>query len=229
MSLSNSLLHIPLHIPVKKALTQAAIELPAEQVQKLDAFLQLIGKWNRAYNLTAVREIDQMIPRHIIDSLSLLPYLPTDKGSTSDDHFDVIDVGSGAGLPVIPLAIVHPQLKFLSIESNGKKTRFQQQAKVELGLQNITVMQERVEKVQAQASCVVSRAFTAPDKFLQIARGMCKPGGQVLIMLGKADKLPDSLPEPFELETLEQVRIAGVDSERHIAVVSRPREGGDPS
>ncbi len=208
-----------LHVPLKKALLQAAIELPAEQVQKLDGFLQLIAKWNRAYNLTAVREIDQMIPRHIIDSLSLLAYLRIDKLCATDDNFDVIDIGSGAGLPVIPLAIVHPQLTFLSIESNGKKTRFQQQAKVELGLKNITVMQERVETVQAQASCVVSRAFTAPNKFLQIAEGLCKPGGQVLIMLGKADKLPDSLPKPFKLESLEKVRIAGVESERHIAVV----------
>ena len=161
-----------------------------------------------------------MIPRHIIDSLSLLAYLRTGDADISDSHIDVIDIGSGAGLPVIPLAIVHPQLKILSIESNGKKTRFQQQAKVELGLQNITVMQERVENVQAQASCVVSRAFTAPDKFLQIAGGLCKLGGQVLIMLGKADKLPEQLPEPFQLESVEQVRIAGVDSERHIAVVS---------
>ena len=212
MSLTNSSL--------QAALVEAAIKLPAEQIQKLEAYLLLISKWNRAYNLTAVREIDQMIPRHIIDSLSLLPHLRTGEAGTTDEHVDVIDIGSGAGLPVIPLAIVHPQLKFLSIESNGKKTRFQQQAKVELALQNITVLQERVENVQAQASCVVSRAFTAPEQFLQIASGLCKPGGQVLIMLGKADKLPEKLPEPFQLEAVEKVNIAGVESERHIAVVT---------
>ncbi len=204
---------------LQTALTEAAIQLPVEQVHMLDAYLQLMGKWNRAYNLTAVREIDQMIPRHIIDSLSLLPHLRTGEASTDEDHIDVIDIGSGAGLPVIPLAIVHPQLKFLSIESNGKKTRFQQQAKVELGLPNLTVLQERVENVQAQASCVVSRAFTAPEKFLAIAQGLCKPGGQVLIMLGKADKMPEALAEPFVLESIEKVSIAGVESERHIAVV----------
>lgn len=213
MSLSNATL--------PSALTQAGIVLPVERIDMLDAFLALIVKWNRAYNLTAVRDIDQMIPRHIIDSLSLLPHLHTSKNSNVEDDFDVIDIGSGAGLPVIPLAIVHPELRFLSIESNGKKTRFQQQAKLELGLQNVTVMQERAENVSAQASCVVSRAFTAPDKFLQIADRLCKPGGQVLIMLGKADKLPDTLPMPFTLQSVARVRIDEMDSERHIACVSK--------
>jgi len=221
MSLSKPLL--------QSALQKAAIDIDVEQVDKLDAYLQLIGKWNRAYNLTAVREIDQMVPRHIIDSFTLLPYLRIGAASgteainggvrDADELVDVIDIGSGAGLPVIPLAIMYPQLTFLSIESKGKKTRFQQQAKVELGLQNMTVLQERVENVQAQASCVVSRAFTAPAQFLAIAGKLCKPGGQVLIMLGKADKLPEQLPEPFALESFKQVHIAGVESERHIALV----------
>jgi len=139
---------------LQTALVQASIELPDEKLEQLNSFLQLINKWNKAYNLTAVRDIEQMIPRHIIDSLTVLPYL-SGFGTLEDGQVDVVDIGSGAGLPVIPLAIVHPQLQFLSIESNGKKTRFQQQAKLELGLSNLNVKQERVENVQAQASCVV--------------------------------------------------------------------------
>ena len=207
---------------LQKALQAASISLPDEQVDKLDSFLALIDKWNRVYNLTAVRQVSEMIPRHIIDSLALLEHLSLIKNDLQDANgVDVIDIGSGAGLPVIPLAIARPDLSFLSIESNGKKTRFQQQVKLELKLGNVDVVQERVENVNAEAQVVVSRAFTAPDKFLKIAEPLCVSGGFVLVMLGLAEKLPVDLPKPFVLESIHQLTIAGLDSERHIAIIKK--------
>lgn len=207
---------------LQEALLLARISLLDEHVDKLGAFLVLINKWNRVYNLTAVRQPDEMIPRHIIDSLTLLKYLTEVKSDLQqDESVDVLDIGSGAGLPVIPLAIARPDLQFLSVESNGKKTRFQQQAKLELELRNVNVLQERVENVTASAQVVVSRAFTAPDKFLKIADPLCASGGQVLLMLGKAEKLPVKFPKPYELDAIHEITIDGLDSERHIAVIKK--------
>lgn len=207
---------------LQKALHSASISLSDERVASLDSFLSLINKWNRVYNLTAVRQPEEMIPRHIIDSLTLLPYLSDLKNDLlKDGSVDVLDIGSGAGLPVIPLAIARPDLQFLSIESNGKKTRFQQQAKLELNLGNVTVLQERVENVTVAAQVVVSRAFTAPDKFLTIANPLCVSGGRVMVMLGRVDKLPVDLSKPYVSSEIHQISIAGLDSERHIAVIKK--------
>ncbi len=217
----------PNSITVQDALTQAQITLPESQVLKLEEFVALIEKWNRVYNLTAVRKKNEMIPRHIIDSLCLLPHLPTaSNGSMVDDHVDVIDIGSGAGLPCIPLAIARPDLKLMSIETIGKKTRFQQQAKLELNIDNLHVVQARAEETVAQASVVLSRAFTAPEKFLEFAENFIEPGGTVLVMLGKAERMPEALPAPFQLKAMHDVQIAGLESQRHIAVVEHVIEKG---
>jgi 16S rRNA (guanine527-N7)-methyltransferase len=135
---------------------------------------------------------------------------------------DVLDIGSGAGLPVLPLAIVRPDLQFVSVESNGKKTRFQQQVMLELGLQNVTVLQDRIESVVALARQVTSRAFTAPAPFLEIAGKHCAHGGSAVVMLGHADRLPDKLPEPFQLESIRPVVNPLVEGLRHIAVCLVP-------
>ncbi len=180
----------------------------------------LLAKWNKVYNLTAVRDSRQMVDRHLLDSLVMSRWLPA-KPADDQSVFDVMDVGTGAGLPVLPLALIRPDLRFLSVESNGKKTRFQQQAVLELGLGNVTVLQDRIEHVDAQAQLVLSRAFTAPVDFLRIAQTLCVPDGAVAVMLGRAERLPETLLPHYELQELVEVEVPGTDSARHVALCRR--------
>ena len=122
---------------LQQGLREMGLNLAAPVQKKLLNFLKLLEKWNRAYNLTAIRDPEQMVPRHLLDSLTVLPYL---QGSR------VLDIGTGAGLPGIPLALARPDLEFTLLDSNAKKTRFATQALHELGLKNVVVQQERVEK-----------------------------------------------------------------------------------
>lgn len=190
------------------------------QREQLIRFLSLLVKWNRVYNLTAVREPRQMIDRHLLDSLVLASWLPVSPAGDAQ-VYDVIDIGTGAGLPVLPLAMVRPDLRFLSVESVGKKTRFQQQAVMALNLSNVTVCNRRIQDTDACARLVMSRAFTAPAAFLEIARDHCLPDAQVLILLGRAERLPEVLPSGFTLLQLQAVRIPGTDTPRHIALCQR--------
>lgn len=180
-------------------------------------YVSLLVKWNRVYNLTALRDPLAIVQRHLLDSLVLLRWLP-ENSCVSAGVTDVVDVGSGAGLPVLPLAMARPDLEFVSIEPNGKKSRFQQQALIELGLDNVTVENLRVQEVSLQAGFVTSRAFTAPFEFLKIAGPLCAEEAQVAVMLAHADRLPDPLPAGFTLQELAPVDIPGSSAPRHIAL-----------
>ena len=187
-------------------------------------YVHLLHKWNRVYNLTAVRDLNAMVQRHLLDSLVLCRWLPEQTNASdraADAQVDVIDVGSGAGLPVLPLAIVRPDLQFASIESNGKKTRFQQQALVELDIKNVQVLNQRVQDVCLKALFVTSRAFTAPEAFLSIAEPLCLMAGRVVIMLGHSERLPSTLPAPYFLQELLPIDIPGSQAARHVAVCRR--------
>jgi 16S rRNA (guanine527-N7)-methyltransferase len=189
-------------------------------IQPLEQFLELLVKWNRVYNLTAVREPVEMVDRHLIESLIMNRWLPT-ATKTCDGVFDVMDIGSGAGLPVIPLAIARPDLSFVSIESNGKKCRFQQQALMELKLSNVRIVNDRVENVSISAHMVLARAFTAPEDFLRIAQPLCAKNGQVAIMLGHAERFPAQLSDQYSLEELVELSVPGTESARHVALCRR--------
>jgi len=189
----------------------AALEAPVRR--RLVAFVQLLAKWNRVWNLTAVRDPDQMLERHVLDSLGLLPFV--DEAPRLDGVPDLLDIGSGAGLPVLPLAIARPGLACVSVERTGKKARFQRQAVLELGLDRVRVRADRIEDVGQRASIVTSRAFTAPEAFLQLAAAHVAPGGRALVMLGRAERLPERLPAPFELDRLHRLEAR---HERHVAV-----------
>lgn len=199
------------------------IDIPAGIRSQLLSYIDLLMKWNRVYNLTAVRDPCAMVKRHLLDSLVLLRWLPSqsinpDRLPPAEHAVDVVDIGSGAGLPVLPLAIARPDLSFVSIESNGKKTRFQQQVLVELALANVQVQHCRVQDASLQGAFITSRAFTAPESFLKIAKPLCSANAQVAIMLGHADRLPQPLPVPYKLEQLEPVDIPGAAGARHIAL-----------
>lgn len=182
---------------------------------KVDAFLDLLQKWNKAYNLTAVRDRDQMVSRHAWDSLSTRPFI---HGKS------LLDVGSGAGLPGLVLAIVDPALEVTVLDSNGKKVRFCEHAIAALGLTNAKAVQERVESYRPGATfdTVVSRAFATVAEFVEQAGHLCAEGGVMLAMKGAnpAAELAE-LPEDWQALAVHRVTVPGLDAERHIVVLGR--------
>ena len=154
-------------------LRELGLSLDDAQQQALLAYRDLLVKWNRAYNLTAVRDPGEMIQRHLLDSLSVLAHL---------DDRDTLDVGTGAGLPGIPLAIARPDLRFVLLDSNGKKTRFVRHARRELGLSNVEVVNTRVEQYRNAPSQIISRAFAALPDMLQALAPLITDGSRVLAM-----------------------------------------------
>ncbi len=169
-------------------LKQMGLAISQPQQQKLLAYLALLMKWNKAYNLTAIRDPDEMVPRQLLDSLSILPLVQGQR---------ILDVGTGAGLPGIPLAICMPETKFTLIDSNGKKTRFVQQARMELGLDNLQVQQSRVEQLDTtdRFDTITSRAFAALPDIVRLTKWLLTENGTLLAMKG-------SIPEQ-EIKTVQ--------------------------
>ena len=164
---------------LRQGVESLALEVTDAQQQQLMDFLALLFKWNRAYNLTAVRDPLEMVGRHLLDSLAVLPHL---RGVRC------LDMGCGPGLPGIPLAILRPDMSFVLLDSNGKKIRFVRQASLELGLVNVTGVQQRVEEYRPEAGfdCLVARAFTDLPRMLALSAHLRSPGSLLLAM--KADK-----------------------------------------
>jgi len=205
-------------------LAALGIAADAGQQRGLLAYVALLAKWNRVYNLTAVREPRQMVVRHILDSLAVLPYLHGRR---------VLDVGTGGGLPGIPLALLSPEREFVLLDSNGKKTRFVQQAVLELGLDNVGVVHARVEAWRpAQAfDTVISRAFASIGDMLNKAGTYCVEDGRLLAMKGA---LPEyelaSLPAGFEVVAIHRLRVPGMeDEQRHLVCLAPAHHGHDNS
>ena len=160
-----------------QGLERLEVEVDAEQRRQLLGLVALLHKWNRAYNLTAVRSPEEMVARHLLDSAAMVPYI---KGP------DLLDVGAGPGFPGIVLAILRPELAVTLLDSNGKKVRFQRQAVMELGLTNVTPVQARVEDFEAPFAQVISRAFASLGDFVYLTLPLVAPGGQWLAMKGPA-------------------------------------------
>ncbi|MBX2882876.1 MAG: 16S rRNA (guanine(527)-N(7))-methyltransferase RsmG [Granulosicoccus sp.] len=195
-----------------EGLAQTTHALSDGQSEQLVELVELLHKWNRVYNLTAVRDPSQMVSRHLLDSLVLIPYITG--GS-------LLDIGSGAGLPGLPLAIAMPDLSCTLLDSNGKKTRFIQHAVTELGLRNVDVVHARVEDALiAPADTIVSRAFSSPLDIISVAGQLCQPGGTIVFMLGQVDETLQSLPEGYQLDRLDSVKVPFEEGARHIAVCS---------
>jgi 16S rRNA (guanine527-N7)-methyltransferase len=189
---------------------QMGLRLPAGAVTRLIAYLTLLERWNRAYNLTAVRNPDAMVVRHLLDSLSILPWLEGPR---------ILDVGSGAGLPGVPLAIARPDCAFHLLDSNGKRTRFLTQVVADLRLANIHIVRSRVEDYQPAApfNSVVSRAFATLADMAADAGRLCAPGGRLLAMKGV---FPDDelarLPSGYAVVGVYPLQVPGLDAERHL-------------
>lgn len=183
------------------------LKLPPHVIQQQLNFIGLLQQWNASYNLTAVRDINEMVSKHLLDSLSVLPYL---------GEGDVIDVGAGAGLPGIPLALARPEQAFTLIDTVGKKTRFMTQAKIKLGLGNITVVNARVEDHRREGGydVVISRAYASTDDFIASTRHLHHAGTRVLVMQGKLEENFDD--SHHVLQQTREIRVPGLDAERHL-------------
>ncbi|WP_208605207.1 16S rRNA (guanine(527)-N(7))-methyltransferase RsmG [Pseudomonas abietaniphila] len=200
-------------------LTQGARELGVDlsevQHEKLLGYLSLLIKWNKAYNLTAVRDPDEMVSRHLLDSLSVVPYIQGERQ---------LDVGSGGGMPGIPLAILFPDMQVTCLDSNGKKTRFLTQVKLELKLDNLQVIHSRAEAFQPEQpfTGIISRAFSSLEDFTQWTRHMGDTQTRWLAMKGlhPADELV-ALPADFRLESAQALAVPGCQGQRHLLILRR--------
>lgn len=192
-----------------------AIDYSPEQRDQLLAYLQLLITWNRAYNLTAIRDPGAMVKLHLLDSLAMLPHLSGEI---------LIDVGTGAGLPGIPLAIMCPDRHFTLLDSNGKKTRFLFQARCDLGLTNLVEIQSRVElhKPAAPYDAVLSRAFTSVADMVDKCSHLLSTEGLFLAMKGKFPQSELSeVGKGYKVDASHTLQVPGVDGERHLIVISR--------
>lgn len=195
-------------LQLKKHLKPFAFEPYAD---KLMHYLSLLDKWNQAYNLTAVRDVEAMLKRHVMDSLAVSPWL---QGSR------IIDVGTGAGLPGIPLAVTHPQCQFVLLDSNGKKIRFLEEVKRQLSLENVQIEQSRVENYHPEQGfdTVISRAFSELEQMIRWTRHLLADNGIWLAMKGRYPE--NELKQLSYPSSVHCYQVEGLDAERCCVLVA---------
>jgi 16S rRNA (guanine527-N7)-methyltransferase len=194
-------------------LAALGIALDATAIARLLDYIGLLERWNAAYNLTAVRDPAEMVTRHLVDSLAILPYV---SGAT------LADLGSGAGLPGIPLAIAVPERETLLVDSNGKKARVLREAVRRLDLERVRVAESRVEDVAGAFDCITARAFASLADMLGWGGHLLAPGGTWLAMKGRiAEDEVDAVPADFRVEKIVTLNVPGLDAERHLIVLKR--------
>jgi 16S rRNA (guanine527-N7)-methyltransferase len=199
------------NVPLEEGLRAMGLELDAAARERLMRHLDLVAKWNRVHNLTAVREPAQMVVLHTLDSLSLLPHL--------GDAKSLADVGTGGGFPGIPVAIARPDIEVTLIDSSHKKCSFLEQAKTELALDNVNVVCERVEqwKPERRFDAVVSRAFAELSDFVAQASQLVMPGGRMLAMKGvhPFEEIA-RVPASHRVAQVVELKVPSLDARRHL-------------
>jgi len=178
-------------------------------------YLALLDKWNQVYNLTAIRDGEKMVSGHLLDCLAVIPYLTGTR---------VLDVGSGAGFPGIPVAVARSDLKVALLDSNHKKAAFLRQAVAELQLKNASVVCERVEGWQApeKFDCIISRAFAEIAEFIALTKHLLAPGGVLAAMKGiHPFEEIERLPPGFRLRQVHTLAVPGLEAERHLVLIER--------
>lgn len=200
---------------LESGLNSLAVAYEPAQVQVLLDYLALLEKWNKSFNLTAIRDVNRMLSYHLLDSLSIWKWIP--------NRARVLDVGSGAGLPGIPLATLLPHTNWSLLDSNGKKTRFMQQAVAMCSIKNVTVVKSRIEDYHAQQplDIIVSRAFTSLAAFVQSVAHVMQP--ETLLMAMKTGLEDERSSLDFNLyETQEyELTVPGVNESRKLITVRK--------
>ncbi|BBJ23920.1 16S rRNA (guanine(527)-N(7))-methyltransferase RsmG [Candidatus Nitrotoga sp. AM1P] len=188
-------------------ITQLGLDVAPEVQRKLFSYLEMLQKWNRVYNLTAIRQPEQMISGHLLDSLAVLPHLWPGRW---------LDVGCGAGLPGIILALMRPEWTFALLDSNSKKTSFVQQVKIELELHNVNIYCTRVEAWQAgeKFDGIISRAFAETAKFVTLTRHLLDQKGRWIAMKGVPQQELERLPNDISVEQIIPLQVPGLAAAR---------------
>lgn len=185
------------------------LSLSEQQYQLLLDYVGLMAKWNKVYNLTSIRDEKDMVSRHLLDSLAITKYIDADS---------LLDVGTGGGLPGIPLAIVKPDMAITLLDSNSKKTRFLQQVKAELKLENVTVVHSRVEEASLPKFAIVTaRAFATIKEIIDLAGRHCDDAGHLVLMKGiyPQEEL-EAAGEGFKLQDVVELDVPECDGDRHL-------------
>jgi len=199
-----------------RGLAALGLDLSPAAQDRLLAFAALLRKWNKVYNLTALRDEEQVISHHLLDSLAVLPHLGNAKR--------LADIGSGGGLPGIPLALARPDLKVALVESNQKKSAFQQQARIELDLANVSVHCTRVEdwRPEEKLDAVISRAFSDLAEYISLSGHLLAEGGALLAMKGvyPYEEIAQ-LPAGWRVAEVTPLQVPGVEGARHLVRVVR--------
>ena len=200
---------------LERGLEQLALALPAGAREQLLQYLALLAKWNRIYNLTAIRDPLGMVSQHLLDSLAVVPHLPLSPGAR------LADAGSGAGLPGIPLALARPQWHVTLIEANQKKAAFLRQAAIELELSNVELHEGRVEEWRPASGfgLVISRAFTRVAEFVATCRHLVAPRGMLAAMKGKHPQAElGELPSDVQCTGVIALHVPFIKAERHLVL-----------
>lgn len=198
-----------------ESLIQNGYTLSSDTEQKMAAYLELMHRWNRVFNLTAIKDPNESVLLHILDSLSICDDLHGHR---------ILDVGTGAGLPGIPLALMCPDKEFVLLDSNSKKTRFLNQVIYELNIKNVTVVHARCEDFQPKTGfdSIVSRAFASIQVMLDVTQHLVCEDGQFLAMKGVyPDAEINAIPAKFTLLHVKKLKIIGLDAERHLISVKK--------
>jgi 16S rRNA (guanine527-N7)-methyltransferase len=193
------------------------VDVDAAAQAKLLAYLALLEKWNRTHNLTAIREPTRMVTHHLLDALAVLPYLPDAK------ELRVLDIGSGGGVPGMPLAIARPRWRVTLLDSNRKKVAFLRQAGAELSLQNVEVVARRAQDYvpQTQFDVVISRAFADLAAFATVALPLVRPGGSIVAMKGTYPREElAALPSAIRVVEVPSIELPALDAARHLVLMT---------
>jgi 16S rRNA (guanine527-N7)-methyltransferase len=211
---------VTLSAELRRGLDALQLTLSAEVERRLLQYIALVEKWNSVYNLTAVRDADKMLTHHVFDSLAVVPYF---------EGHEIVDVGSGAGLPGIPGALARADARFTLIEASHKKSAFLRQAAIELQLTNVDIQQVRAEawRPERRFETVVSRAFSDLSEFVSVAGHLCCESGLIAAMKGVYpwDEL-NAIPRGFRVEEVKPISVPGLDAQRHLVLIRRAEQNG---
>ncbi|NOE49437.1 16S rRNA (guanine(527)-N(7))-methyltransferase RsmG [Vibrio cholerae] len=206
----------PLRVKLDALISKTSLTVTEQQREQLVGYVQLLDKWNKAYNLTSVRDPMEMLVKHILDSLVVSPHLVGER---------FIDVGTGPGLPGIPLAIMHPDKEFVLLDSLGKRIRFLKQVIHDLKINNVLPVQSRVEEFDPESGFdgVLSRAFASMSDMVNWCQHLPKPNGGVFLALKgvRPDDEISLLPEWCSVTDIKALQVPELEGERHLVILSR--------